>query len=56
MQCSIDAVLSNRTGVVLQAASHGLGLLVAGRFVAGLGVGFVSAVSLSLFERNLDFY
>lgn len=31
-------------GVVLQIASHGLGLLVAGRLVAGFGVGFVSAI------------
>lgn len=31
-------------GVVLQTASAGLGLIVAGRLVAGLGVGFVSAV------------
>ena len=32
------------TGVVLQVASHGLGLLVAGRLIAGLGVGFESAI------------
>ncbi|KAF9237151.1 MFS transporter [Melanogaster broomeanus] len=31
-------------GVALQAASHGLGLIVAGRLVAGVGVGFVSAI------------
>ncbi|KAJ5600479.1 Major facilitator superfamily domain general substrate transporter [Penicillium hetheringtonii] len=31
-------------GVVLQTASTGLGLLVAGRLIAGFGVGFVSAV------------
>lgn len=31
-------------GVVLQTASHGLGLLVAGRLVAGIGAGFVSAI------------
>jgi sugar porter (SP) family MFS transporter len=31
-------------GVVLQAASHGLGLIVAGRVIAGIGVGFVSAI------------
>lgn len=31
-------------GVVLQTASHGLGLLVAGRLIAGFGVGFVSAI------------
>lgn len=31
-------------GVILQIASHGLGLLVAGRLVAGLGVGFESAI------------
>ena len=30
-------------GVVLQVVSTGLGLMVAGRLVAGLGVGFVSA-------------
>ena len=39
MGCVIYAV-----GVILQAASHGLGLLVAGRVVAGLGVGFESAI------------
>ncbi|MCJ1433094.1 hypothetical protein MMC27_002453 [Xylographa pallens] len=31
-------------GVILQAASYGLGLLVAGRLIAGFGVGFVSAI------------
>ncbi|KAG4429413.1 hypothetical protein IFR05_015099, partial [Cadophora sp. M221] len=31
-------------GVILQTASTSLGLLVAGRLVAGLGVGFVSAI------------
>ncbi|KAL2125657.1 hypothetical protein VTJ04DRAFT_2022 [Mycothermus thermophilus] len=31
-------------GVVLQTASEGLGLIVAGRLVAGFGVGFVSAI------------
>ncbi|KAK4686344.1 MFS transporter, SP family, sugar:H+ symporter, partial [Tremellales sp. Uapishka_1] len=31
-------------GVILQTASHGLGLIVAGRLVAGFGVGFVSAI------------
>src|ERR1700761_5358912 len=31
-------------GVILQIASHGLGLLVAGRLIAGFGVGFVSAI------------
>lgn len=31
-------------GVVLQTASAGLGLLVAGRLIAGVGVGFVSAI------------
>ncbi|GAB7356844.1 hypothetical protein MBLNU459_g7718t1 [Dothideomycetes sp. NU459] len=31
-------------GCILQVASHGLGLLVAGRFIAGLGVGFESAI------------
>lgn len=31
-------------GVVLQTASAGLGLIVAGRLVAGFGVGFVSAI------------
>ncbi|KAH0148929.1 putative glucose transporter rco-3, partial [Aureobasidium melanogenum] len=31
-------------GVILQVASHGLGLIVAGRLVAGLGVGFESAI------------
>lgn len=31
-------------GVALQTASSGLGLLVAGRLVAGVGIGFVSAI------------
>ncbi|KAH8671343.1 general substrate transporter [Xylariales sp. PMI_506] len=31
-------------GVILQTASAGLGLIVAGRLVAGFGVGFVSAI------------
>lgn len=31
-------------GCILQTASTGLGLLVAGRLVAGFGVGFVSAI------------
>lgn len=31
-------------GVILQTASAGLGLLVAGRLIAGVGVGFVSAI------------
>lgn len=31
-------------GVILQTASRSLGLLVAGRLVAGLGIGFVSAI------------
>merc|ERR1712111_322907 len=31
-------------GVVLQVATNGLGLIVAGRLVAGVGVGFVSAI------------
>lgn len=31
-------------GVILQVASSGLGLLVAGRLVAGVGVGFESAI------------
>ena len=31
-------------GVILQVASAGLGLIVAGRFIAGLGVGFESAI------------
>jgi sugar porter (SP) family MFS transporter len=31
-------------GVILQTASEGLGLIVAGRLVAGFGVGFVSAI------------
>lgn len=31
-------------GVVLQTASAGLGLLVAGRLIAGFGVGFVSGM------------
>ena len=31
-------------GVILQVASTGLGLIVAGRLVAGFGIGFVSAI------------
>ncbi|KIK92604.1 hypothetical protein PAXRUDRAFT_13135 [Paxillus rubicundulus Ve08.2h10] len=31
-------------GCILQAASHGLALIVAGRLIAGFGVGFVSAI------------
>lgn len=31
-------------GVILQTASHGWGLLVAGRLIAGIGVGFESAI------------
>ncbi|TKA72651.1 hypothetical protein B0A49_06614 [Cryomyces minteri] len=31
-------------GVILQVASNGLGLIVAGRLIAGLGVGFESAI------------
>ena len=31
-------------GVILQTASAGLGLIVAGRLIAGFGVGFVSAI------------
>lgn len=31
-------------GVVLQSASQGLGLIVAGRLIAGIGVGFESAI------------
>jgi len=39
MGCAIYII-----GVILQTASHGLGLLVAGRLIAGLGVGFESAI------------
>jgi sugar porter (SP) family MFS transporter len=39
MGCAIYMI-----GVVLQVASHGLGLIVAGRLIAGLGVGFESAI------------
>lgn len=31
-------------GVILQTASHGYGLMVAGRLIAGFGIGFVSAI------------
>lgn len=31
-------------GGILQTASTGLGVMVAGRFIAGLGVGFISAI------------
>ena len=31
-------------GCVLEVASMGLGVMVAGRLIAGLGVGFISAV------------
>ncbi|KAL8952559.1 MAG: hypothetical protein Q9222_001549 [Ikaeria aurantiellina] len=37
--CSVFMV-----GVILQTASAGLGLMVAGRLIAGFGVGFVSAI------------
>jgi MFS family permease len=40
----ISGCLIFLVGVVLQVASAGLGLMVAGRLVAGFGVGFVSAV------------
>jgi len=39
MGCAIYLV-----GVILQVAAHGLGLLVAGRLIAGIGVGFESAI------------
>ena len=39
-------------GVILQTASHGLGLLVAGRLVAGFGVGFVSATIILFVAPN----
>ena len=39
MGCAIYAI-----GCILQTASSGLGLLVAGRLIAGFGVGFVSAI------------
>jgi MFS family permease len=39
MGCAVFIV-----GVILQTASTGLGLLVAGRLIAGFGVGFVSAI------------
>jgi len=31
-------------GCILETASTGLGVMVAGRFIAGLGVGFISAI------------
>lgn len=31
-------------GVILQCAAHGLGLIVAGRLIAGIGAGFESAI------------
>jgi SP family sugar:H+ symporter-like MFS transporter len=31
-------------GVALQTATQGLGLIVAGRLIAGVGIGFVSAI------------
>ena len=40
----IGGCLLFSVGVALQVASHGLGLLVAGRLVAGFGVGFVTAI------------
>lgn len=36
-------------GVILQTASHGLALIVVGRIIAGIGVGFVSAIMYVLF-------
>jgi MFS family permease len=41
-------------GVILQTASAGLGLLVAGRVVAGLGVGFVSAILILFVKPSLS--
>jgi sugar porter (SP) family MFS transporter len=36
--------LTHTLGVILQVASAGLGLIVAGRLIAGIGVGFESAI------------
>jgi MFS family permease len=54
-------------GVILQAChTHGLGLIVSGRLIAGIGVGFVSAViilysesftsKISLLKLIIDFF
>ncbi|KAI7231132.1 putative glucose transporter rco-3 [Hortaea werneckii] len=40
----ITGCLIYTVGVILQVATNGLGLIVAGRLVAGLGVGFESAI------------
>jgi len=40
-------------GVILQTASSGLGLLVAGRLVAGFGVGFGKLILIDSFHGNL---
>lgn len=40
----ISGCLIYMVGVALQTATSGLGLIVAGRLVAGWGVGFVSAI------------
>lgn len=42
-------------GVILQVASHGLGLLVAGRLIAGLGVGFESAIVILYMSEIVSF-
>jgi SP family sugar:H+ symporter-like MFS transporter len=39
-------------GVALQVASAGLGLIVAGRLVAGFGIGFVSAIII-LYSKHV---
>ena len=39
-------------GCILEIASTSLGLMVPGRFIAGLGVGFISAIGMPLTHRN----
>ena len=41
-------------GVILQVATNGLGLIVAGRLIAGLGVGFESAIVILYSELYYD--
>lgn len=42
-------------GVILQVATNGLGLIVAGRLIAGLGVGFESAVVILYMSEIVSF-
>ncbi len=48
MGCGVFCV-----GCILETASTGLGVMVAGRFIAGLGVGFISAIGRSMLCVNI---